>query len=75
MTETRKSSEVYGGSLGLQTTVNIGFKLLKPRYGVLALLSLVNGYLAPTSDGKLWGTRYELQKVSPLGWRQLTHCL
>lgn len=36
MTEIKKSSDVYGGSLGLHTTVNIGVKLLKPEHPQLA---------------------------------------
>lgn len=68
MTETKKSSEVYGGSLGLQTTVNIGFRLLKPACTVLASLGVRNRLSALTSNGKLWTTCNELQEVPPLGW-------
>ena len=37
MTEIKKSSDVYGGSLGLHTTVNMGLRLLKPVAGLAAI--------------------------------------
>lgn len=75
MTEIKKSSEVYGGSLGLQTTVNMGFRLLKPEYILLASFRLTIGLFSLTSDRKLWATGDELQEVPPLGWGELAHCL
>ena len=74
----RKSSDVYGGSLGLQTTVNIGFRLLKPAYtyqpGVKAKQEKVRCF-ALTANRKFGTTSDELEEIPSLSCRELAHSL
>lgn len=67
MTEIKKSSDSYGGSLGLHTTVNMGLRLLKPRYMASANgVREIDRGIPHTTDRKLRATCDKLKEVSPL---------
>lgn len=64
---------MYGGSLGLQTTVNIGVNDLKPV--LVSSDCLIVGELMLTTNGELWTAGSKLQEISPLRQRKLAHSL
>ena len=78
MTETKKSSDVYGASLGLHTTVNIGVRFLNPTTdATLAIASSLQqtGCNLLTSNRKFRAARNELKEI-PSFWRtEFTHHL
>ena len=62
MTEIKKSSDSYGGSLGLQTTVNMGLRLLKPRIVTLVKSGKLKPFMISerTANRKFWTAGDEL---------------
>lgn len=68
MTEIKKSSDVYGGSLGLHTTVNIGVKLLKPKHPQISPRTSPHPVKVQlTADGQFGAAGYKLKEVASLG--------
>ena len=67
MTDIKKSSDVYGGSLGLHTTVNIGVKLLKPKYPEIShAITLHPLEVQLTADRQFGAASYKLKEVASL---------
>jgi hypothetical protein len=75
MTEIKKSSDVYGGSLGLQTTVNIGVKLLKPITKISHQSRTRIMWEILTPNREFGAARHKLKEVTSLRQRQFAHSL
>ncbi len=63
---------MYGGSAGLQTTVNMGVRLLKPM-NCISAKSLSESKVLLTANREFWAASDELEELSTLFWSILAH--